>query len=118
MPYRVHLCSFSDGLFEAKSPNGKQGLLFEDSDRFGPSKVHPRSGDLTEVPAGLRWFWAEYPRWRLRGRPTRGEALSAPIGEIRRADFTASGIETEGHDPEEGHGAEHESPTAESGDAQ
>jgi hypothetical protein len=30
----------------------------------------------------------------------------------------ASGIETEGHDPEEGHGAEHESPTAEGGDAQ
>jgi hypothetical protein len=30
----------------------------------------------------------------------------------------ASGIETEGHDPAEGHGAEHESPTAEGGDAQ
>jgi hypothetical protein len=29
----------------------------------------------------------------------------------------ASGIETEGHDPGEGHGAEHESPTAEGGDA-
>jgi hypothetical protein len=32
--------------------------------------------------------------------------------------YCASGIETEGHDAEERHGAEHESPTAESGDAQ
>jgi hypothetical protein len=37
---------------------------------------------------------------------------------LERASVTfASGIETEGHDPE-GHGAKHESPAAEGGDAQ
>jgi hypothetical protein len=35
---------------------------------------------------------------------------------LRDSEFPASGIETEGHDPK-GHGAQHESPTAESGDA-
>jgi hypothetical protein len=46
-----------------------------------------------------------------------GPVRSALVGIARSLAKAASGIETEGHDPQ-GHGAKHESPTAEGGDAQ
>lgn len=77
-----HICSFHDGFFEAKSPSGKQGVLFEDSDQFGPSKVSPRTGDPVDfISERLRWFWDWYPRWREAGRPHVSKR-SVPFGEI------------------------------------
>ena len=77
------ICSFSNGLFRAVSPNGGQSVLFEDSDRFGPSKISPRDADIIgDIPERLRWFWDWYPRWREAGRPYDRED-SSPIGAIR-----------------------------------
>ena len=80
----AHVCDFSCGLYEVKSPSGKQGLLFEDSDIFGPSKTHPRTAALSEISPRLVWFWLWYPGWRAMGRPTTGK-MSSPIGDIHRA---------------------------------
>lgn len=81
----MHVCSFSQGTYTVNSPSGRTGLLFDDSDQFGPSKVHPRTGDLTEISERLRWFWTWYPGWRQGGRPTIGRPISSPIGPIARA---------------------------------
>ena len=82
----IHICDFSDGLYEVKSPTGKVGLLFEDSDRFGPSKAHPRTGDLSEISPRHHWFWDWYPAWVAAGRPTTFK-LSSPIGDIHYAKY-------------------------------
>ena len=82
-----HICTFSVGVFRVRSPSGKTGLLFDDSDRFGPSKVHPRTGDLSEISDRIGWFWNAYPAWRESGRPTAGKPMSSPIGPIAEAIF-------------------------------
>lgn len=79
------VCSFAVGTYRVRSPTGKTGLLFEDSEQFGPSKVHPRSGDLDMISDRLGWFWDWYPEWRKQGRPTVGKPLDSPIGEIHTA---------------------------------
>lgn len=79
------ICSFSDGLYRVESPSGRTGLSFEDSKRFGPSKVNLRTGDLIEISERLRWFWDWYPKWIKAGKPTIGSPLSTPIGPV----FTA-----------------------------
>ena len=56
-------------------------------------------------------------RCHMIGLKGRGEIYADPMDLEQRAEFAASGIETEGHDAEERHGAEHESPTRQ-GDAQ
>lgn len=94
----VHICSFSDGIYLARSPSGKHSVLFEESERFGPSKVHPRTGDLTDISERLSWFWTAYPAWRDAGRPTVGAPLSSPIGSIQTADF-ATALSTTGAKP-------------------
>ena len=81
----IHICSFSQGLYRLSSASGRTGLLFEDSDRFGPAKVHPRTGDLSEISERLRWFWNWYPLWRSANRPTEGRPLSSPLGPILTA---------------------------------
>ena len=81
----VHLCSFSCGTYRVQSPSGKTGLLFDDSDRFGPSKCHPRTGDLSEISERLGWFWDWYPKWREAGRPLVGKPWTSPIGDIHTA---------------------------------
>lgn len=84
MGYRIHLCSFVEGVYDVRSPNGKQGLTFEDSDQFGPSKLNIKTGDPSPISDRLRWFWRWYPHWRLDGRPTVGER-STPYGPIKIA---------------------------------
>jgi hypothetical protein len=84
VPYRVHLCSFVEGVYDVRSPNGKHGLTFEDSDRFGPSKLDIKTGEPSPISERLRWFWDWYPRWRNAGRPTTGER-STPYGDIQLA---------------------------------
>lgn len=81
MTYRVHLCSFVQGVYDVRSPSGKRGMTFEDSDIFGPSKLNIKTGNPTPIEERLRWFWDWYPRWRQAGRPTTGK-LSTPYGEI------------------------------------
>ena len=81
------ICSFSNGSYRATSPSGKHSVLFEDSDRFGPSKLHPRTADLEQISERLRWFWDWYPDWRKAGRPTVGDPMSSPIGPIHTADM-------------------------------
>jgi hypothetical protein len=73
MPYRVHICSFVEGVYDVTAPSGKSGLLFEDSNQFGPSKLNLRTGEPSPISERLRWFWDWYPRWRKAGRPTTGE---------------------------------------------
>ena len=84
MGYRVHLCSFVQGVYDVSSPSGKQGLIFEDSDQFGPSRLNIKTGEPSPISERLRWFWDWYPRWRNAGRPTVGEQ-STPYGDIKRA---------------------------------
>lgn len=88
----IHVCCFSVGLFDVCSEGGGQGMLFDDSDQFGPSKVHPRTGDLSPIPEGLRWFWKWYPVWRKAGRPLTGEVRSSPIGDIHVAVPAKDGV--------------------------
>jgi hypothetical protein len=83
--YRVHLCSFVEGVYDVRSPSGKTGLTFEDSDQFGPSKLNVITGDPTPISERLRWFWDWYPRWRQAGRPTVGER-STPYFTIKIAE--------------------------------
>lgn len=80
----IHICDFSSGCFSVRSQVGKQGVDFEDSDRFGPSFVNMRTGDLRPVP-DKHWFWAFYQPWRDAGRPTEGRPLSTPHGPLARA---------------------------------
>lgn len=84
MPYRIHLCSFVQGVYDVRSPSGKQGLIFEDSNQFGPSKLDLRTGEPSPIYERLRWFWDWYPRWLKAGRPTTGER-STPYGTIKLA---------------------------------
>lgn len=81
---RVFIDSFSEGCFTVRSATGKQGIDFDDSDRFGPTKVNMRTGDLTEIPA-KHWFWSFYGPWREAGRPTEGEPQDTPNGPLMRA---------------------------------
>lgn len=85
MGYRTHLCSFVEGVYSVSSPSGKTGLMFEDSDRFGPSKLNLRTGEPMPISERLRWFWAWYPRWREAGRPTMGERTT-PYGNYKIAE--------------------------------
>lgn len=85
MGWQGHVCSFSCGTYRVKSPSGKQSLLFDDSDRFGPSLCHPRTGDLDMIDERKKWFWDWYGPWREAGRPTIGEPMSSPIGPIHTA---------------------------------
>lgn len=86
-------CSFSQGTFRVRSPSGKSGLLFDDSDQFGPSVCHPRTGDLSPINDRLAWFWDWYPKWRAAGRPTVGGPMSSPIGDIFAAMLPVSSPE-------------------------
>lgn len=78
----IHLCSFTVGCYRVRSPNGKQGLEFEDSDRFGPAKINMKTGDLSEIPERNQWFWAFYTPWREAGRPLTGQTMSTPNGPL------------------------------------
>lgn len=80
----IHICSFSNGCYRLKSKTGKQGMDFDDSDRFGPAKVNMRNGDLSEIPE-RHWFWAFYKPWRDAGRPTEGAPISTQNGPLERA---------------------------------
>jgi hypothetical protein len=71
---------------------------------------------LRNTLADLLCAYEALSRWSLRQRFVRKHFLMPSIERIRR--ILASGIETEGHDRETGHGAKQESPTAEGGDAQ
>lgn len=82
----IHICDFSNGCYRVRSPSGKQSLDFEDSDRFGPSKVDMRTGDLSEIPE-KSWFWAFYTPWREGGRPVTGEPISTPHGTLLTAEI-------------------------------
>lgn len=86
---RVFIDSFSEGCFTVRSETGKQGIEFDESDRFGPSKVNMRTGDLSEIPI-KHWFWRFYPAWRAAGRPTEGEPQSTPNGPLLRAVWPTS----------------------------
>ncbi len=81
----IHVCSFSKGTYRVKSPSGKRTILFDESEMFGPSLCHPRTGDLSLINENNRWFWDWYPEWRQSGRPTVGRPMSSPIGEIHTA---------------------------------
>jgi hypothetical protein len=86
MPYVIHVCSFTQGVYTVRSPAGGQGIDFEDSNQFGPSKVNLRTGDLSMIPEKHR-FWRGYDNWRRSGRPTVGAPISTPIGDVEKADF-------------------------------
>ncbi|MED5545819.1 MAG: hypothetical protein VYD90_11260 [Pseudomonadota bacterium] len=81
-----HICTFYNGYYRAHSPSGKHSVLFEDSDRFGPSRVSSRTGDLLDgnlcvISPRLRWFWDWYSEWRKQGRPHHS-TLQSPFGPI------------------------------------
>lgn len=80
----IHICSFTVGCYTVKSPSCKQGLDFEDTDQFGPSRVNMRTGDVSPIP-DRHWFWRFYKPWREAGRPTAGAPISTPCGELQRA---------------------------------
>lgn len=80
----VFLDSFSDGCFTVQSRSGKQGMDFEDSDRFGPAKINMRTGDVSPIP-DKSWFWAFYTPWRKAGRPTEGEPRTTPCEPLQKA---------------------------------
>jgi hypothetical protein len=80
----LHICSFVEGVYDVNSPSGKTGLVFEDSNQFGPSKLNLVTGEPTPISERLKWFWDWYPRWRDAGRPTTGER-STPYGNIKLA---------------------------------
>lgn len=79
---RVFIDSFVQGSYRVVSPSGKQVMIFEDSDQFGPSKVDMRTGDVEPISDRLRWFWDFYKGWRDDGRPTIGEPQSTPCGPL------------------------------------
>lgn len=79
---RVFIDSFVEGIYTVQSLSGKQGLDFEDSDQFGPSKID-RKGDPSLIP-DKSWFWGFYQPWRDAGRPTNGE-MSTPFGTLKFA---------------------------------
>lgn len=80
----VFIDSFSEGCFRVRSGTGKQSMDFDDSDRFGPTKVNMRTGDLSEIPP-KSWFWDFYGPWRDAGRPIEGEPISTPNGPLLNA---------------------------------
>lgn len=48
---------------------GKLGWWFEDSDRFGPALVNPKSGNPTNKPIPPRsFFWEAHRLWVSQGR--------------------------------------------------
>lgn len=96
---RTFICSFADGTYRAKSPSGRRSILFEDSNQFGPAKVHPRTAELSEISPHLRWFWKWYPGWRAAGRPTVGQPLSSQIGDIYSAQMEIGATPPAGEAP-------------------
>ncbi len=86
MSESIRICSSHVGIFDVKSESGKQGVLFDEDERFGPSFIHPRKGDLSIIPE-RHWFWRFYAPWRQNGRPTSGSPLTAAIGVIHRAEW-------------------------------
>lgn len=86
----VYIDSFVVGSYRVKSPSGKQVIIFEDSDQFGPSKVNMRTGDVEPLP-DKSWFWRFYPPWREAGRPTEGAAQSTPCGPLLNAKWANDG---------------------------
>jgi hypothetical protein len=82
-----HICDFSSGAYRITT--GGITLVFEDSDRFGPSKLNARNGDLSEISDRHRWFWEWYPRWRAAGKPTTGQTQSTPSGTVEFVDLNA-----------------------------
>lgn len=77
--------SFSSGNYVVFSPTGKTRVYFDESERFGPSKVNLRTGDLSLISDRLSWFWDWYANWREAGRPTVGKPRTSDIGEIQTA---------------------------------
>lgn len=75
---------FSAGWFSIQSLSGKQGLFFEDSDQFGPSKIDMRKDALDFIPE-KHWFWQFYQPWRDAGRPTTGAPITTPHGSYLNA---------------------------------
>ena len=56
---------------------------FEDSDRFGPAFIDPKTGDPTnEMIDPKSPFWKVWDRWRKEGRQT---IEGKPLGPRRRA---------------------------------
>ena len=84
------ICTFSTGCYTVRSKSGKQGLDFEDSEQFGPSRINMRTGELSEIPSP-HWFWGFYTPWRAAGRPTEGEPLKTPSGPLQRAVWVSDG---------------------------
>ncbi len=80
----IHICDFSVGCYRVRSESGKQVMFFEDNERFGPSFVNMRNGDLRPVP-DKHWFWKFYQPWRDAGRPTEGAPMTTPHGELQCA---------------------------------
>jgi hypothetical protein len=81
---RVFLDSFSEGCFRIRSKSGKQTIHFDESERFGPSKVNMRTGDLDMI-TDKSWFWSFYQPWREGGRPVSGVVTSTPNGPLAEA---------------------------------
>lgn len=76
-------CTFSSGRFTMPHPNGlgKQTVVFEDSDRFGPANYNQRFNRLSEMSPTHKWFWSAYELWHKGGRQTKPGPLadSLPI---------------------------------------
>lgn len=83
----AHICNFADGVYRARSPSGKTSLLFEVSRYFGPSRIDPRTGDLTPISNRVAWFWHRYSRWLEAGRPVVGDPVPSKVGDVHAADF-------------------------------
>jgi hypothetical protein len=104
MGYRVFIDSFSDGWYAMKSVNNKQTVTFEDSDRFGPSLVNVRTGDVKPIPE-RHWFWNSYAVWRANGKPIDGRPVSTPWGPVHRcADPSAGGVSAAATSPAQHNG--------------
>ena len=90
--HAIHICSFVQGCYSIRSASGARTAIFEDSDRFGPSLVNMRTGDVTHIPdKGYRWFWDFYTPWRAAGRPTEGKPMSTPCGPLQKARYPKDG---------------------------
>jgi hypothetical protein len=74
------------GSYSVRRLSGTRTVFFDESDRFGPSLVNMRTGELSMIPEkGYGWFWRFYNAWREAGRPTTGAPMSTPNGPLQRA---------------------------------
>ncbi len=64
---------------------GKQAVVFEDHEVFGPFALNTETGELDSINDHHRWFWGFYDLWRLRNRPVTGETIPTPVGELKLA---------------------------------